>query len=1422
MASKKSGKATKFARGSAAAFAVGLFLVGPAAVSDADAPDPAGPSAPPSAADSGSPSRGAAGPSRVARSAPGGATAGGPVARRGSAPAAVTAPEAAIPEVTAPAEVSIAQVTPSAPQLAVPVVADPVGSSRPAASTGTAMARPVPAPHDATAVAGSSAVGIADAASAVEPAVASPSEDAIDPAAVARLPRAAAWRGPTSLSASPVRESGAGSAPTAAAGVSSGGASAAGAAATASMVPAAPGSPLLMVSTPVNGIDTQVRTFFNQLTNWLDGLPANSVTTWMEGALAVLRRSLFNTAAHVVPSAQTTSKVDGKIRGIIGALDEEGDTLVYSVIADPTSGTVEMGADGSYAYTPGQGFTGTDSFTVQIAPQTPTVNLLNLGSSGARQVMIQIGAANRVDPADVALYLPSASGAIKVVNSNGLFGSRFTGTVTLKDLSPDTELTWLDRSGQRGSVSVEELASKYWSGLAAKAAENGASVNLTVSFTGAGGTQQALHMDDVGVRKDASGQYMLTGTLSANPEIQQNAVDAWDVLGNHFKPRYEDFLTTYSIGNGQSFKTVDIDFTQAAVFLDTFTPLSYKQAGLYALDSEANPNAAALPGTMYSPAPSTMTLMEAATASSESAVTASVRLGRSFAIGREDGSVALWTDGTEKVLKYAGGGWGSPVAQLLDYSRPLKDAQGNTVASSFTGYISGTTLTVTALGAGSTVIIGSQITGAGVKAGTTITKSVSPSGSAGGPGTYEVSIAQTAGSSVPPQKGSPAGITVTQTDVPAVAPAIVAGLGNGSVQLWTATTGWTELHDSGWKAGVTTMINYGEGVVVGLDNGSVRQWNGPGSNPDTSTWKNNWTELHNDGWNSGVTAMLPYKGRPDLCPGGCPGFLVGLANGSVQQYSDAKDGLGKPGWWELKGSGWDSKVMGFALSQYDQFGLPLVAVGLQNGAVQQWLDYGWDEIEQPGKNGFNSEITAMAQYGKNFVVGLKNGAVLERVNPSNAASYWVTLHDDGWKSQVNQIVPVKPGGGSGVYVGLNNGSVQKWSGQTAGTDPDSGQNYWTTLHDSGWDSGVARMVPVVSKVADSNGNVVSQDGVVVGLSNGALEQWSGQIAGGTGQNDWVQLPTETVNEAATVLKEDGVFKSAVSFAWDLAGAGFEPTWGAPGSIGSSADPLFSNPAFQSSATVSGTYTAFVYSMNKTLFSKEFTDPAGTIVGSVDVSYDVNAVTYGYGFVPDGILSKLTPGDYTVAAFTAVGTGPSLTVNLQPGPDGTIVARDWSMNKQWAENNWAVDVGFTADVTAKLINSTDTLNAHAYLVPGLLATFNTNSAKGTQVGFGYTPDVDYSDFVDAGLLVTATATPYVTASYDVPFRGTSLLKVTLGNENPLSATLTAGAGNGVSLALTAAGYVSGSVVFLGDVIPGLDWTGTAVYDENYTFSGGVRQ
>lgn len=63
-------------------------------------------------------------------------------------------------------------------------------------------------------------------------------------------------------------------------------------------------------------------------------------------------------------------------------------------------------------------------------------------------------------------------------------------------------------------------------------------------------------------------------------------------------------------------------------------------------------------------------------------------------------------------------------------------------SGSFTGYISGTTLTVSAVGSG-TLQVGQIISGAGVSAGTTITAILSGSG---GIGTYTVSISQVVGS----------------------------------------------------------------------------------------------------------------------------------------------------------------------------------------------------------------------------------------------------------------------------------------------------------------------------------------------------------------------------------------------------------------------------------------------------------------------------------------------------------------------------------------------------------------------------------------------------------------------------------------------------------------------------------------------------
>ena len=96
----------------------------------------------------------------------------------------------------------------------------------------------------------------------------------------------------------------------------------------------------------------------------------------LEGALLLVRRTFFN-QAPTVSAVQLTGQGEGPITGTIGAVDPEGDPLVYSINQAPRYGSAVVNTDGSYTYTPGPGFTGTDSF---IATATDTgfhINLLN-------------------------------------------------------------------------------------------------------------------------------------------------------------------------------------------------------------------------------------------------------------------------------------------------------------------------------------------------------------------------------------------------------------------------------------------------------------------------------------------------------------------------------------------------------------------------------------------------------------------------------------------------------------------------------------------------------------------------------------------------------------------------------------------------------------------------------------------------------------------------------------------------------------------------------------------------------------------------------------------------------------------------------------------------------------------------------------
>lgn len=115
---------------------------------------------------------------------------------------------------------------------------------------------------------------------------------------------------------------------------------------------------------------------------------------FLEGAALLIRRTLFNQAPSVTP-VQLTGQSTGPITGTVGALDPEGDPIVYSITRSAQYGSVVVASDGSYTYTPGTSFNGTDTFTVAATDTGFHINLLDLfrAASTPANVVVKQGAA---------------------------------------------------------------------------------------------------------------------------------------------------------------------------------------------------------------------------------------------------------------------------------------------------------------------------------------------------------------------------------------------------------------------------------------------------------------------------------------------------------------------------------------------------------------------------------------------------------------------------------------------------------------------------------------------------------------------------------------------------------------------------------------------------------------------------------------------------------------------------------------------------------------------------------------------------------------------------------------------------------------------------------------------------------------------
>jgi hypothetical protein len=124
--------------------------------------------------------------------------------------------------------------------------------------------------------------------------------------------------------------------------------------------------------------------FMSGAQNWISGLPVGPQTKdFLVGVLEFVRRTFLNQDPSVAP-VQMAGHISGPVTGSVGAVDIEGDPIVYRLTKAPQSGSVLVNSDGTYTYTPGSGFNGVDTFTVTADDPGLHVNLLDLFEPGTQ------------------------------------------------------------------------------------------------------------------------------------------------------------------------------------------------------------------------------------------------------------------------------------------------------------------------------------------------------------------------------------------------------------------------------------------------------------------------------------------------------------------------------------------------------------------------------------------------------------------------------------------------------------------------------------------------------------------------------------------------------------------------------------------------------------------------------------------------------------------------------------------------------------------------------------------------------------------------------------------------------------------------------------------------------------------------------
>jgi uncharacterized delta-60 repeat protein len=197
--------------------------------------------------------------------------------------------------------------------------------------------------------------------------------------------------------------------------------------------------------------------------------------------------------APVANGASLATDEDLVLNGAAVATDADGDTLTYALVSGPLHGTLQLKADGSFAYTPAANYNGSDSFTYKANDGTADSNVAT--------VNITVNAVNDAPALPAATFtLPENSPVGTVV-----------GTVTGSDVEGDALTYSIIGGNPSGAFAINPATGQITvANVAALDFERNPTFTLTVRVADAGGQ---------------TGQAQITINLTDVPEAARVTID---------------------------------------------------------------------------------------------------------------------------------------------------------------------------------------------------------------------------------------------------------------------------------------------------------------------------------------------------------------------------------------------------------------------------------------------------------------------------------------------------------------------------------------------------------------------------------------------------------------------------------------------------------------------------------------------------------------------------------------------------------------------------------------------------------------------------------------------------------------------------------------------------------------------------------